>query len=125
MLHWFRAKASSIAVTAMLSMAVVSGAAVVPHEDDCHDAACRAIAAEHNPSAHRVGATPVDEDNHPLHCLVCHWVRAFRPNAESRVVSSPATHAAASISIDVVTVSGRAPVAQPPLRSPPASPITA
>lgn len=125
MLQWFRARASNIAVTAMLSNAVVGGAAVSPHEDDCHDAACRAIAGEHNPSAHRVGATPVDEDNHPLHCLVCHWVRAFRPNAEARVVSSLTTHASVAISIEIVSISGRAPVAQPPLRSPPASPITA
>jgi hypothetical protein len=125
MLHWFRAQASSIAVTAMLSMAVVSGAAVVPHEDDCHDAACRAIAAEHNPSAHRVGATPVDEDNHPLHCLVCHWIRAFRPRTEARIISLPSTDASIGIRVEIVTISGRAPVAQPPLRSPPASPITA
>jgi hypothetical protein len=125
MLHWFRAKASSIAVTAMLSMAVVSGAAVVPHEDDCHDAACRAIAVEHNPSAHRVGTTPVDDNNHPLHCLVCHWVRAFRPNTEARIVSAPAAPAIVNLNFEIVTISGRAPVAQPPLRSPPTSPITA
>lgn len=120
MLQWFRARASSIAVAAILSMAAVGGSAVVPHEDDCHDAACAAIYVEHNAAAHRVGTAQTETDNHPLHCLVCHWVRAFRPRAEARIVSAPASEAGVSISAEFVTVSGRAPVAQPPLRSPPA-----
>jgi hypothetical protein len=125
MLQWFRARASGIAVTAMLSMAIVSGAAIIPHEDDCHDAACQAIAVEDNAAAQRVGATSVEADNHPLHCLVCHWVRAFRPRTEARFVSLLSTDTAVGISVETVAVSGRAPVAQPPLRSPPTSPSAA
>ncbi|MGH9255933.1 MAG: hypothetical protein ACRD3C_15350 [Vicinamibacterales bacterium] len=120
MLQWFRARASSIAATAMLSMAAAGGSAVVPHEDDCHDAACRAIDVEHNAAAHRIGAASAETDNHPLHCLVCHWARAFRPPTEARVVSTPSTDAAVNVNVETVTISGRAPVAQPPLRSPPA-----
>jgi hypothetical protein len=122
MLKWFRARASSIALVAMLSMAAVGGSAVVPHEDDCHDAC---PAAGHNPAAHRIGGKSVDADSHPLHCLVCHWARAFRPRTEARVVSAPSTEATVNIYIEIVSISGRAPVAQPPLRSPPASPISA
>ena len=124
MLQWFRARASNIAVVAMLSMAAVGGAAVVPHEDDCHDA-CAVATAKHNPAAHRIGTTSTDTDSHPLHCLVCHWVRAFRPRTEARVVSAPSTETAVNIYVEIVSTSGRAPVAQPPLRSPPASPISA
>ena len=120
MLRWFRVRASSIAVTAILLMAAVGGSAVVPHEDDCHDAACPAISVEHNAAAHRIGGAPAETDNHPLHCLVCHWMRAFRPRTEARIVSAPASESGVSISLEFVTVSGRAPVAQPPLRSPPA-----
>jgi hypothetical protein len=123
MLQWFRARASTIATIAMLSMAVVGGSAVVPHEDDCHDG-CPASAG-HNPAAHRIGGTSVDTDGHPLHCLVCHWVRAFRPRTEARVVSAPSTETAVNVYVELVSVSGRAPVAQPPLRSPPGSPISA
>jgi len=123
MLQWFRARASGIVAIAMLSMAAVGGSAVVPHADDCHDAAC--VAVEHNAAAHRIGATSPDADNHPLHCLVCHWVRAFRPSTEARFVSAPSTDAADNVNVEIVTVPGRAPVAQPPLRSPPSSPIPA
>ena len=121
MLQWFRARASSIAAIAMLAMAAAGGSAVVPHVDDCHDAAC--IAVEHNAAAHRIGAGAADADSHPLHCVVCHWVRAFRPGVEARVVAAPHTDPAVRIHPEVVSVSGRAPVAQPPLRSPPASPV--
>jgi hypothetical protein len=124
MLQWFRVRASTIATVAMFSMAAVGGAAVVPHEDDCHDA-CPASVGAHNPAAHRIGGTSVDADNHPLHCLVCHWVRAFRPRTEARVVSAPSTETAVNIYVEIVSTSGRAPVAQPPLRSPPSSPISA
>jgi hypothetical protein len=123
MLQWFRARASSVAAVAILSMAAVGGSAVVPHEDDCHDA-CAATAA-HNHAAHRIGAASPDTDNHPLHCLVCHWVRAFRPPTEARFVSLPSTDTAVGVSVETIAVSGRAPVAQPPLRSPPSSPIAA
>jgi hypothetical protein len=124
MLQWFRARAAAIATVAMLSMAVVGGSAVVPHEDDCHDA-CPANGGQHDPAAHRIGGTSVDEDSHPLHCLVCHWVRAFRPRTEARVVSAESTETGVNLYVEIVSVSGRAPVAQPPLRSPPASPISA
>lgn len=123
MLQWFRARASSIAAVAMLAMAAVGGSAVVPHEDDCHDT-CPAV-VDHNPGAHRIGGKSVDADSHPLHCLVCHWVRAFRPRTEARVVSVPSTETAVNIHADIVSIAGRAPIAQPPLRSPPASPISA
>jgi hypothetical protein len=124
MLQWFRARAASIATTAMLAMAAVGGSAVVPHADDCHDVACGAP-VEHDAAAHRIGATPVDADNHPLHCVVCHWVRAFRPGLEERFVSAPHSDPAVEFHADVVTITGRAPVAQPPLRSPPPSPAFA
>jgi hypothetical protein len=125
MLQWFRARASCIAAVAVLSMAVVGGSTVVPHEDDCHDTACRAIAVEHNAAAHRIGSTSADDGSHPLHCVVCHWVRAFRPRTEARIVSLPASDTGVSIPAAFVTISGRAPVAQPPLRSPPSSPSAA
>ena len=124
MLQWFRLRASAIATAAIVAMSVVGGSAVIPHEDDCHDAACT-FRGDHDDAADRIGAKAAVDDGHPLHCLVCHWVRAFRPNAEARIVSTPARDAASRISVEVLTVSGRAPVAQPPLRSPPTSPLAA
>lgn len=120
MLQWFRLHASRIAVTAIVAMTAVGGAAVFPHEDDCHDAACRSIAVEHNAAAHRIGGGSTDLDNHAPHCLVCHWVRAFRPHTEVRFVSTPTADCGTIIHVALVTPSAGTRAAQPPLRSPPA-----
>lgn len=120
MLRWFRVRAARIAATTMVWMVAAGGAAVAPHEDDCHDAACSAIVVEHDAAAHRIGSASQDADGHPLHCLVCHWVRAFRPRTETRLVSGPAPEAGVRIPVQYVEIASRAPAAQPPLRSPPA-----
>jgi len=124
MLQWCRFRAARVAATTLVWLIAVGGAAVAPHEDDCHDAACRAIAVDHDASAHRVGAPSADE-SHPLHCLVCHWVRAFRPRAEARFVSAVAAESGVRIPVQVFEISSQAPAAQPPLRSPPAPPAAA
>jgi hypothetical protein len=120
MLQWFRLRAARVAATTLVWLVGVSGVAVAPHETDCHDAACSAIVVEHDAAAHRVGAPSNTPDSHPLHCLVCHWVRAFRPRTEARFVSTLASEAGVRLPVQFFTISSRAPVAQPPLRSPPA-----
>jgi hypothetical protein len=125
MLQWCRARATPVATATLVWLIAAGGAAVAPHEDDCHDAACRAIVVEHDAAAHRVGAPSVDDETHPLHCLVCHWVRAFRPRTEARQVSTPVSEAGARIPVQFFAILGSASFAQPPLRSPPALPIAA
>jgi hypothetical protein len=125
MLRWFRVNASRIAIAAIASLAAVGTSAVSPHEDDCHDPACRAMAVEHNPAAHSIGAPSTDGDIHPLHCLVCHWVRSFRPPTEARTLSTPAAEAGIAIHVELFTARRSTQIAQPPLRSPPASPFEA
>ena len=120
MLQWFRLQAPRVAAIALVWIAAIGTSTVVPHDDDCHDAACRAFVVEHDASAHRVGAASAADEHHPLHCLVCHWVRSFRPPTESRIVSTPTVDAGVIIPVGFSTLSGRAPVAQPPLPSPPA-----
>ena len=125
MLRWFRVHASRIAITAIISLAAVGLSTVSPHEDDCHDAACLAMAVEHDAAAHRIGAPPVGTDAHPLHCLVCHWVRSFRLRTEAKVLSTPAAEAGTAVHVEIFTAAASAPAAQPPLRSPPSSPVKA
>ena len=125
MLCWFRTHASRIAVTAIVSLAGVGVSAVSPHVDDCHDAGCGAVAVEHDASAHSVGAPPTGADTHPLHCLVCHFVRSFRPRAEARIVSAPAADAGTSVHSEFFTVAASAPATQLPARAPPSSPVEA
>ena len=125
MLRWFRVHASRIAITAIVSLAGVGTSAISPHEDDCHDAACRAMAVEHDAAAHSIGAPPMGTDAHPLHCLVCHWARSFRPRTEAKVPSTPAAEAGTAVHVELFTAARSTQVAQPPLRSPPSSPVEA
>lgn len=125
MLQWFRVRAARVAAITLVWLVAVGGVAVAPHEDDCHDAACSALVIEHDAAAHRVRAPSGDSDGHPLHCLVCHWVRAFRPRTEARFVSALASGAGVRIPVQFFAIFSRASAAQPPLRSPPASPIAA
>ncbi len=117
-MHWFRLHASRIATVAMLSLVSVGLSAAGPHQDDCHES-CQPLAVEHDASAHRVTA-PAGADDQPLHCLVCHWTRSFRPRTEARVVTAPAVEPGVPLHVEFVTAAVSAPVAQPPLRSPPA-----
>jgi hypothetical protein len=125
MMSWFRARVSFIATFALVAMAVVGGSAVVPHEDDCHDVACQSIAVIHDASAHRVGVASFPEEDHALHCVLCHWARTFRPRPEARVVSSSSAAAPLALTLQLFVTAAGAPVSQPPLRSPPAFPSVA
>jgi hypothetical protein len=121
MLYWFRIRASRIAALATVALTTAVGSSIMPHEDDCHDAACRPIAVEHDASAHRI-TIPDGADSHAPHCLACHWARSFRPRPESRILPTPAAEAGITVHVEYFTAAVSAPVAQPPLRSPPSSP---
>ena len=120
MLQWFRIHAARIAAITTVWMAVVGGSAIVPHDDDSHDT-YRAFDVEHDASAHRIGDAQ-SLDLHPLHCVVCHWVRSFRPHVEWRAAAVASADAGISLRLDLFSISAAAPISQPPLRSPPSSP---
>ena|SRR5688500_6980520 len=119
-MHWFRARTARIAAVTMVWMTVVGASTVVPHEDDSHDAYV-ALPVAHDESAHRVESAGSGTESHALHCLVCHWVRSFRPPTEARIASLPASGAGISLPLELFSISATAPVSQPPLRSPPSS----
>jgi hypothetical protein len=120
MLHWFRTRASCVAALAITALAATSAATFIPHQDDdCHDGPCAFV--QHDASAHRVGA-PSSLSGEHNHCLVCHWARSFRLRTEARVPTITAAEARELVHVEYFTAAVSAPVAQPPLRSPPASP---
>jgi hypothetical protein len=123
MLGWFRAQLSRIAMIAMASLVAMGVSALTPHVDDCHDAACLGIAVEHDGSAHRFVAPITHADVSHLHCLVCHWVRSFRPPAEARVqvLADAGTRKGFDSELSAIPVT--APASLPLLRAPPASPV--
>jgi len=119
MLQWFRVRASYIAT---LAIAVLAGAGVasgLPHETDCHDGPCGIV--QHDASAHRMGAAPqAGADHH--HCLVCHLSRTLRVRTETRALVVPNAEPREHVHVEYLSVAVSAPVAQPPLRSPPQFP---
>ena len=123
MLKWFRLRAPRIAAVALLSIIAMGASFGTSHAADCHDVACSPGLVAHDASAHAFRSAQPGGGSHPLHCLVCHWVRSFRPHAEIRFVSVPASDAGVRIHVESLTVAPSATVAQPALRSPPALPV--
>ena len=119
---WFRARARAVSATLLVSLASLGMSLYAPHPADCHDADCETILVAHDASAHRVTAAPAAAETHPLHCLVCHWARSFRPRIEVRFLTAPAAQAGVTVHVEYFTAAVSAPVAQPPLRAPPSSP---
>jgi|SRR5688572_20422052 hypothetical protein len=116
---WFRARARTVAATLLASLVSLGMSLYAPHAADCHDVDCGTILVAHNAAAHRLTADPTAADTHPLHCLVCHWARSFRPTIEVRFLTAPAAQAGVTVHVEYCTAAVSAPVAQPPLRSPP------
>jgi hypothetical protein len=107
----------------LLLLAALGGSSVSLHQDDCHDPGCSLAVVEHDATAHRITAPATVADSRPLHCLVCHWTRTFRPQIARAFVASPTVLVRTYVGFDLVILARQAQVAQPPLRSPPASPV--
>lgn len=117
MLSRFRARARGVAAAVLLSLSTFGGSFLVAHADDCHDG-CLAFVA-HDASAHRIDRAAPGDPAHPLHCLVCHWSRSFRPRIDAAFVAAPAARTGPRIHVEPFTAAGPVLAAQPPLRSPP------
>jgi len=124
MLRWFRARARSIAATALLSLITLTGWSAAPHQDDCHDAIC-AVIVPHDPSAHRIGRAETSHADRPLHCVLCHWTRIVRPSANTAHHIVPVVERNARSFVNVVRSPQAVVAAQPPLRAPPSTPQVA
>jgi hypothetical protein len=121
MLHRFRERSAHVAA-ALVVLLAMAGA---PHSaDPGHDADHGIVLVAHDESAHRVRPAASGTDTRPLHCLVCHLSRSFRPRTETRTISAPAVRAGGRIHIEFFADPSAAQVAQPPLRSPPGSPVS-
>lgn len=119
---WYRARARSLAALLLVAWASLGAATAAPHHDDCHDAVCLTTPVEtHDHSSHRLHSPPVPAE-HPLHCVVCHWIRAFKPLWQSE--NAPAVTTPVAVAVHVVSTASPSafPAAQPPLRAPPIAP---
>jgi hypothetical protein len=120
MLGWFRVRRASLGAMLLVSLATFGGSIVVPHSDECHDHCVQAI-VEHDASAHRFQAAGTSEDSsHPLHCLVCHSARTYRPRQQVAFQpGAPSGEDSWRIHPESFLFAPAALAAQPPLRSPP------
>lgn len=105
-----------------LSLLVTSVASEVHRPGDL-DADCAiTFFALHDASAHRVDVPPArSQDGPPIHCLACHWGRAFRPRVERTYLPAPASETGRGCPLEVTAFAWTSPIPRPPGRSPPDS----
>lgn len=118
MLRWLRGSARTIASVVLLALTSLLASSITPHQDDCHEGLCGASVFPHDASTHSVQASR-DTADHPLHCVMCHAGRSFRPSSEPahNLAQSP-THTLRD-QLEVASVLSSSPSSRPPLRSPP------
>lgn len=120
---WYRFHARGLAALLLVAWASLAAATAAPHHDDCHDAVCLTdVSRHHDPSSHRVQGTSTPDD-HSLHCVVCHWIRAFKPGWHSAALHTASMPDAVSVHVEPFAIPSVFPAAQPPLRSPPPAPL--
>lgn len=124
-MRWFRAWGRSLAATVLVSLSLVSAGAAALHGSACHDAECAIRVVEHDASAHAFENAQSSSDEPPLHCVLCHWTRSFRPSTGSNHHGFVVESRDVRFHVTDVAVPHVCPAAQPPLRSPPASPAFA
>lgn len=106
----------------LVSLSAVGGWSVFAHELDHHDADHLPGVVVHDASAHVFTDAGLPAGERPVHCVLCHWTRAFGPGLESvSLGQSLASRTLAAHAADDGLVHRVASV-QPPLRAPPAAP---
>jgi hypothetical protein len=121
MLKLARARISPAATVLLVSFLSLN----LPHVGDAHHDPDGAIVVfAHDASAHRVSGNAPEDGAPPQHCVVCHLARSFLPRTEATSLPAPIAEASTRVHVEVFTAPRTALVAQPPLRSPPASPVS-
>ena len=73
MVRWFRMRSRPTALALLWSLAALASLSASPHQIECADEA--GTVAVHDAGGHAIG--PVRTSADPLHCVLCHWIRAF------------------------------------------------
>ena len=116
MIRWFRTRSRPVAVALLWALVALAGLSASPHEIQCDDA--DGIAVAHDPNGHAIGVPRATED--PLHCVLCHWIRAFSADgvrAARVVVAAEAQAAPTALPVAPIRSSARLNLAP---RAPPA-----
>ena len=121
MLRSLRSRASSVVTTVLLALLTATVSQVLAsHTPDEHDIGWTSpLAVPHDESEHRITASQPSDTTHPLHCLVCHWARAFRPLRSALAHQAPDLEPRASLHFGALPAPTTLVMAQLTLRSPP------
>jgi hypothetical protein len=130
MLGWVRNRSAKVAAALLVSLMTASVSQAMPsHAESGHDdhdiVSAGLPAVPHNESDHELRANVPSDAAHPLHCLVCHWARAFRPLASPSAEVAPTLEARYHVQRAVAPAPRSVAPPQLSLRSPPASPSVA
>lgn len=74
MIRWLRMRSRPVAFALLWSLTALAALSATPHEIECGDED-GGVVAVHDAGGHAIGAVRTSED--PLHCVLCHWIRAF------------------------------------------------
>jgi hypothetical protein len=115
MIRSIRTHARPVALALLWSLVGLAASAASPHQIECADEVATVVV--HDAGGHAIGAVRTSED--PLHCVLCHWIRAFSADGirSPRVIVAN-TSSLASFSVPVDTPRAAARLNLPP-RAPP------
>jgi len=114
MIRRIRMRARPVALALLWSLAGLAALTALPHQIECADEVATVVV--HDAGGHAIGAVRTSED--PLHCVLCHWIRAFSADG----IRSPRVVVASTSSVASVAVPVDAPRAAARLNLPPRAP---
>jgi hypothetical protein len=121
MLSWFRGRSAFVASVLAALFATVGA----PHTTDPrHDSDRSIVVVPHDEGNHQVRTANLGSQSQDTHCVLCHFMRSFRPRGDSRPLSDPPTQAASHHHVEILAADSTSCVALPPLRAPPESPVS-
>ena len=115
MIRWFRMRLRPVALPVLWVLVALAGLSASPHEIECTDEAGAVVA--HDANGHAIG--PVRTSDDPLHCVLCHWSRAFSADGVRAARIPDATETRAALIALPVGAIRAAPRLNLPPRAPP------
>ena len=100
MVRWLRMRSRPVAVALLWSLTALAALSATPHQVECGDE--DGLVAGHDAGGHAIGAVRTTDD--PIHCVLCHWIRAFNADgirAARIVVITKGSFAPSAIPVEV------------------------
>jgi hypothetical protein len=118
MIRSIRMRARPVALALVWSLVGLAALTALPHQIECADEVATVVV--HDVGGHAIGAVRTSED--PLHCVLCHWIRAFSADgirSARLAVFSTSSAAQFSTPVDVTRAAARLnlPSRAPPVQS--------